>query len=288
MPSQLHESHLLLFRNQPALAAQLMRDALGVRLPAYREARIESADLTDVQPAEYRADLVIQLSSDRPVYGIIVEVQLSVDDDKRFAWLAYVANLRARLRCPVALLVVTADESVARWAARPIEMGGLHYFAPYVLGPSRIPEIADAAVARDNPELAVLSAMAHGRDADVRRAIEIAVAAQNASFGLDADRSKIYFDLILNSLGEAARRALNQMDARTYEYQSDFARKYIAQGRAEGEANGRAALVLRLLALRFGSLEAAILNRVQAASVGELELIGERLLVARTLEEAVG
>jgi hypothetical protein len=130
--------------------------------------------------------------------------------------------------------------------------------------------------------------MAHGRDADVRRAIEIAVAAQNASFGLDADRSKIYFDLILNSLGEAARRALNQMDARTYEYQSDFARKYIAQGRAEGEANGRAALVLRLLALRFGSLEAAILNRVQAASVGELELIGERLLVARTLEEAVG
>jgi hypothetical protein len=80
MPSQLHELHLLLFRNRPALAAQLIRDVLAVELPSFGEARIDSADLTDVQPAEYRADLVIQLVRDRPVYGIVVEVQLSVDD----------------------------------------------------------------------------------------------------------------------------------------------------------------------------------------------------------------
>jgi hypothetical protein len=79
----LHESHLMLFRNRPALAAHLIRDALGVPLPEFREARVKSADLTEVQPAEYRADLVIQLWSDRPVYGIIVEVQLSVDERKR-------------------------------------------------------------------------------------------------------------------------------------------------------------------------------------------------------------
>ncbi|MEJ0037387.1 MAG: DUF4351 domain-containing protein [Gammaproteobacteria bacterium] len=300
MPSQLHESHLFLFRNQPALAAQLIRDALGVPLPPFREARVESADLTEVQPAEYRADLVIQLSNDKPVYGIIVEVQLSVDERKRFAWPAYVATLRARLRCPVSLLVVTTEESVARWAARGVEMGGLHYFAPYVLGPSRVPEIADERQARDNPELAVLSAMAHGRDANPERAIEIALAAQKASRGLDADREKIYFDLILSSLGEVARLALKNMDARTYEYQSDFARQYIAQGkaeghsegrsegRAEGEALGRAALILRLLASRFGPIEAKTQSRIQRASIAELELIGERLLAARTLKEAVG
>jgi hypothetical protein len=284
MPSQLHESHLLLFRNQPTLAAQLIRDALGVQLPPFREARIESADLTDLQPAEYRADLVIQLSSDKPVYGIIVEVQLSVDDRKRFVWPAYVANLRARLRCPVSLLVVTADESVAHWAARGVEMGGLHHFAPYVLGPSRIPEVADEREARHNPELAVLSAMAHGRDTDPKRAVEIALAAQKASLDLDADRSKIYFDLILNSLGEAARQALSKMDARTDEYQSDFARRYIAQGRVEG----RAALILQLLTFRFGLIGADIESRIQRASIPELERIAERLLAARTLEEAVG
>lgn len=59
MPSQLHEALLLLFRNRPALAPELLRDALHVELPAYTETRIESAELTDVQPAEYRADLVV-------------------------------------------------------------------------------------------------------------------------------------------------------------------------------------------------------------------------------------
>jgi hypothetical protein len=39
------------------------------------------------------------------------------------------------------------------------------------------------------------------------------------------------------------------MDIRKYEYQSDFARRYVAQGQAEGEAKGRVALVARLLAL---------------------------------------
>jgi len=95
MPSQLHESHLLLFRNQPALAAQLISEIM--------------------------------------------------------------------------------DDSVARWAARRIELGGVHYFAPDVLGPSRVPEIDDEAQARANPELAVLSAMAHGRDQHAERALRIAI-----------------------------------------------------------------------------------------------------------------
>jgi hypothetical protein len=284
VPSQLHESHLLLFRNQPALAAQLIREALGVRLPEFREARIESADLTEVQPAEYRADLVIQLVSDKPVHGIVLEVQLAVDERKRYTWPAYVSNLRARLRCPVSLLVVTADESVARWAARRVEMGGDHQFTPYVLGPSQVPEIADKALARANPELAVLSAMAHGRDADPERAIEIAVAAQGASVGLDLDRKKIYLDLILNSLGEAAREALKKMDARKYEYQSDFARHYVAQGRAEG----RAALILEQLASRFGPVGADIQDRITQLSIPELRVVGERLLSAPTLEDVLG
>jgi len=283
MPSHLHESHLLLFRNQPALAAKLIREALGVPLPEFGEARVESADLTELQPAEYRADLVIQLCRDAPIYGIVVEVQLSEDDDKPYTWPAYVSNLRRRLRCPVSLLVVTPNESVARWAARRIEMGGDHFFRPYVLSPSQVPEIADEALARENPELAVLSAMAHGQDADQARAMEIALAAQGASVGLDADRNKIYLDLILNSLGEAAREALVQMNARKYEYQSDFARHYIAVGRAEGFAE----LILQQLASRFGSVGAEVESRVKQLPVAELSALGERLLSAQTLEEVL-
>ncbi len=38
-----------------------------------------------------------------------------------------------------------------------------------------------------------------------------------ASVRLDEDQSRLYFDLILSSLGEAARRALQTMDPATYE-----------------------------------------------------------------------
>jgi hypothetical protein len=292
MPSQLHEAHLLLFRNQPTLAVELIRGALGVELPQFCEAREVTADLTDVQPAEYRADMVIELWADKPVHGIIVEVQLSIDARKQFVWPAYAANLRARLECPVSLLVVTPDERVARWAAKPVCYGGENWFAPYVLGPSCIPEVTDEMLARDNPELAVLSVMAHGLKADPARAIEIALAARNASAGLDADRSDLYVDLIINSLSEAARQALTNMDLRKYEFQSEWAREQLARGRAEGEAmgelRGRAALVIRQLTARFGVVAPLTDDRIQHASIAELDAIGERLLTARTLQEALG
>jgi hypothetical protein len=86
MPSQLHEAQVSLFRNQPALAVDLIRGALGVELPPFREARDVSADLSEVQPAEYRADMVIEFWDDGPVHGIIVEVQLARDERKRFVW----------------------------------------------------------------------------------------------------------------------------------------------------------------------------------------------------------
>ncbi|MET0536190.1 MAG: hypothetical protein ABW171_18390, partial [Steroidobacter sp.] len=99
---------MLLFRNRPALAPELLRLALNIDLPTYTEARIHSADLTEVQPAEYRADLVVLLVDDVPVLGIIVEVQLAADERKRYVWPAYAANLRAQLECPVYVLVVAA------------------------------------------------------------------------------------------------------------------------------------------------------------------------------------
>jgi hypothetical protein len=279
----LHEALLLLFRNRPALAAELLRDALQMKLPRYTEARIDSADLTDIQPAAYRADLVVLLVEQAAVLGIVVEAQLSPKEDKRFAWPAYVANLRPRLKCPVCLLVVTADEAVARWAAKPIDIGAGNVFTPMVLRPSGVPEVMNAVTAQSDPELAVLSAMSHGQDRDIHKAAQIALAAQLASLGLDEDRSRLYFDLVLASLSEAARRELQTMDPAKYEYQSDFAKRYVAQGRAEG----RAALIVKLLTARFGQLDEQARARIEQASIEELDAIGERLLAARTLKDAL-
>ncbi|MGH8237559.1 MAG: DUF4351 domain-containing protein [Steroidobacteraceae bacterium] len=284
MPSVSHDWLLQLFHNRPSLAPELLREALHVDLPNFTEVQIYSADLTDVQPTEYRADLVLRLLDGTEVLGIVVEVQLSPDRRKRFVWPVYVATLRARLECPVCLLVVTVDEPVARWAAQVIEMGGGNRFVPLVLRPSGVPEVTDEAQARADPELAVLSAMAHGKHTDSEKAARIALAAQSAVRDIDPGRSKMYLDLIDISLSEAARRALQAMDPRKYEYQGEFARRYVAQGRVEG----RAALVLRQLALRFGPLAQQVEMRIAEASIEELDLIGERLLTAQTLTEALG
>ena len=70
---------------------------------------IQDSDLAQIVPTEYRADLVLLLRRDTPVFGIVVEVQLAADPDKRFSWPLYASGLRARLRCPACVLVVTPD-----------------------------------------------------------------------------------------------------------------------------------------------------------------------------------
>src|SRR3569832_356870 len=120
MPSNLHQLLLELFRNRSNSAADLLL-GIDVPVPEYDEVRTESSDLSDVKPAEFRADLVLLLMREsQNVLGIIVEIQLGRDEDKLYSWPAYIANLRARHRCPVCLLVITRDAPVARWAHRPI------------------------------------------------------------------------------------------------------------------------------------------------------------------------
>lgn len=284
MPTQKHEALVHLFRNSPQLAPKLMRDTLGMALPAHAHVKIECADLTEVRPTEYRADLVLSLSNGEPTYGLIVEVQLGIDARKRFAWPAYVANLRARWRCPVCLLVVCADSAVARWAAKPVQLGCTNMFTPRILGPEVVPEILDAVDAEMDPELTVLSAVAHGHDADVTKAARIAALAQGVSAGLDSDRSKLYLDLVMNSASEAVRKALSKtMLPFKYEYQSDFAKHYVAEGRTQG----RVAIIQRQLAARFGALSEDVRERIASSSIEEQDAIADRLLTAASLEEAL-
>jgi hypothetical protein len=284
MPSQQHEALVHLFRSNPQLAPKLLRWTLDAPLPAYADVKIECADLSEMQPTEYRADLVLSLSKGKPVYGLIVEVQLGRDARKHFTWPAYVANLRARWRCPVCLLVVCADPCVAGWASQWIQLGGANVFAPQVIGPHEVPEILDPVEAEMDPELAVLSAMAHGHDADVTKAARIAALAQGASAGLDDDRSKLYLDLIMISVSEAVRKVLAKtMLPFKYEYQSAFAKHYVA----EGLTQGRIALVLRLLAARFGALSEDVREKLTSSSIEELDEIADRLLTAASLQEAL-
>jgi len=59
------------------------------------------------------------------------------------------------------------------------------------------------------------------------------------------------------------------------------------QGMQQGEVHGRAALIARQLTLRFGPLSAPVQERIQRASIAELDAMGERLLTAQSLSEVV-
>jgi hypothetical protein len=77
------------------------------------------------------------------------------------------------------------------------------------------------------------------------------------------------------------------MNSLGYEYQGDFSRRYYGQGKAEGMAQGRIELILKQLALRFGPLTEATQARVRGAQDAQLDAVAERVLTAKTLEEAV-
>ena len=176
MPSMAHDVLVDLFKNRPSLAAELLTEALGVALPSYTEARLVSIDLTKVRPAEYRADVVVLLlDGDVPIWVLIVEVQLGIDPRKRFTWPEYSTGVRAKRGCPAGLLVVAPDPDVAAWCAEPIETGIPGFvLTPPVLGRAAVPIVTDPAEAARRPELAVLSAMAHG-DGELGAAIAAAV-----------------------------------------------------------------------------------------------------------------
>ncbi|MBW8873518.1 MAG: hypothetical protein JF614_01020 [Acidobacteria bacterium] len=290
MPSMAHEILVDLFKNRPSLAAEILVEVLGVSLPAYNEARIVSADLTEIQPAEYRADVVVLLfDGGTPVRVVIVEVQLALDPQKRFSWPAYAMVSRAVHGCPAALLIVAPDPVVAGWCAEPIETGIPGFvLRPPVLRRTAVPVVTDLAEAARRPELGVLSALAHG---ETEKGETIASAVLPAIQGLDDDRARFYYDLVYNSLNEAARHALEAM-MKGYEYQSDFAKRYVAQGRAEGLTEGRtegrteeaARAVLTVLQVRGLVVSDAVRERILAQKDPErLERWLEKAAVAASV-----
>ncbi|WP_437293528.1 DUF4351 domain-containing protein [Sorangium sp. So ce426] len=147
--------------------------------------------------------------------------------------------------------------------------------------------MTDTAEAARRPERAILSALTHGAG---EQGANIAAAVLPAIRELDEDRARFYGDLVLNSLDDTARRALESM-VKGYEYQSDFAKKYVAQGRdqgrREGRLEGKRAVLLRQLRARFGELPDAAVARIEAAESAALEQWAERVLSANSLADVL-
>jgi hypothetical protein len=297
VPSPPHEHLVDLFRKCGELAPELLARCADI---AYRHDRVEvtSIDLSQAASIEYRADGVVELrtADNTVVAAVIVEVQLSIDPDKKHSWPVYVCALRANLKCPVVLLVLTSDSKVARWARRPIDLGHPDFhLTPVVISFEDVPRILDPSDAHRLPQLAVLSALAHPE-------LEIAETALDAIAPLPTDESELYFDLILASVPEQVRQLLEVRFMQGYQYQSEFARRYYNQGREAGREEGRSEglrnAVLTLARGRFAAVtddevaaltalhDGQVLNELIAAlarpgTVDEARAAFDRVLRAR-------
>lgn len=253
-----HEGPILLLGERPDLLIALLGRRLRLDLPRSATIALASADFTQAVPVERRADAVVIVEDEgRITRAFVVEVQLARDDDKRFSWPLYLASLHARVRCPTFLVVLALDDGVAKWARSPIAtLQPTSPLIPLVLGPREIPRVTSAAVARRMPELAVLSALIHGHEPNGAAVVQRAALTLAE---LDDVRARTYNDLLWSSLGDVARAALEAlMSLRNYEYKSDFARKYVAEGHAEGRTEEARRILLVLMAARgLGPSEAA-------------------------------
>jgi hypothetical protein len=78
------------------------------------------------------------------------------------------------------------------------------------------------------------------------------------------------------------------MASGNWEYQSDFARRYVAEGRAEGQAQGRAHAVLAVLAARHIDVPEDVRARISACSdLALLEQWLARAANARSLADVL-
>ncbi len=215
MPSATHEGILAVLRANPGVL-ELLLARLGVQLPAHDKLTVVSENHGQVQPIELRSDGTIRLDSGGvAVLTIVPEVQLSIDPQKLLAWPSYMVSARHQYGCPALVVVITLSRRVADWARQPIDFGfGSGAWAPVVLGPGEIPEILDIAEAAARPELAVLSAIAHGQDGDHQRAATIALAAiKGGAASLMPEQQKMYNNVIRMALSVGARKVFEMIAA---------------------------------------------------------------------------
>lgn len=287
MPSFLHELLVDLFRSQPLLAVELLSDPFRFQVPAHEQVVLSSSELTEVTPKEFRADAVVMLHSaqGRPVLGVVVEVQLRPSKEKRWTWPSYLISLRTRFRCDVVLLVVCPIPAVAAWCATPIHTGHPNWIlTPLVLGPDRVPVVTDPDLARQHPQQAMLSAIAHSEHPERDQIFHALITALDT---VDLDHAARYTDLVLAVLPKAARDHLEAlMSAGTYEYKSDFARRYFDQGLTEGRAEGEIRALLAILNARGIHVSENAHTRITGCTdLDQLDTMIRRAVTATTIQD---
>src|SRR5690606_26731062 len=124
MPSHEHEFPLDIIRHSPKAAVELLSVADPDPLPSYTRIRCDASEASRTSPIELHTDnLVVCEDGAKAVLAVITESQRRKEAKKKYTWPEYVTILRARLRCPVKLLVLVPNQRIADWCGAPIALG---------------------------------------------------------------------------------------------------------------------------------------------------------------------
>ncbi len=311
MPTLEHNGLVDMFRENPSLAPHLVELLFHLEVPRYASVAVVESSLDQLIPVEFRADLVLELrdESGQTVLSILLEVQRDEDPEKQYWRPVYLAVERSRKRCPALVLVVAPDTEVATGAADSIDLGlGLSNVKPLVLGPAVVPEVTEQPVADREPELAVLSAMAHGNGPNGLAVVEAAFTVLGR---MAQEYAATYFQIIYEALREPMRRALEksimerQTDGKTKATFPPFAQQLIDRGLREGwlmgwlegrrkgvregEHKGERKALLRLMARAGIALTEEERARVDGCEdVATLDRWLDNILGAKTAADVLG
>jgi hypothetical protein len=292
MPSITHQGLVELFRARPTLALDLLRETLRCNVPDATSVEVISASVEEMVPTEHRADVMVLLRNDgASVAVVIVEIQLAVDRNKSYTWPLYVYATRNRYRCPTWLLVVAPDAEVATWALTSLSSAPGHGdWSPIVLGPNEIPLFTTAEQAEHSPELALLSAIAHGGNESAKALLEALPAALNK---MPPEMLPGFLAMLYTTINPVLRTQLEKLMT-THEFADIELPPFIQniidigmargdvegerrgklegklegkrEGKLEGQARGRAESILELLELRGIEVPDAVRTEVMACT----------------------
>lgn len=283
MPSVLHEALRHLFEVDRGFVLDLL-DRTGADIRGYE---VVGTLPTSVSVPQLDADACIELrDADGRAWIIVVEIQLRIDEDKRWSWPVYAAEAARRARAPASVLVLTVDVATERWArALAVTDRAGTRFAPLVAGPECIRRCASDAEPDRHPALALVGALAAPDDAG------LASRALRGIVHLPEGDATLYFDLLDATLEGAARRALEELMMQGWRPQGPTLKKYWNEGREEGLEKGReeghAHSLAVILEARGFTLSDAQRERIAGASLETLERWIAAAVHAATVEDAL-
>jgi hypothetical protein len=291
MPSINHDGPIDVIRNNPDMAADLVRLVTPLLIPAQDSLRVDlgSTDASNVVPDEFKADMVTVVrdrATGQPLLLVVIEPQGRKDKEKRFSWPAYLANLRAAHECDSAVLIVICwDQAEAEKCREAIPMGHPGFIlVPVVIGPRDGRDLNGA-----SPWLSVLAGSMGGIDLATdagRRTVLDAIRETHSSTPVTRTLTAIILGVAPD---DAARSALEALMV-TKEYKNDFFDRAEALGEARGEARGKAAgkaeVLIKILDARAIGLTGEQRDLVVSCTdPGQLDAWVDRALAATSVDD---